>query len=147
MFIPDNLELYEVLPKVLYDKYSTRGDLLWMMFDSRLLRTYDMMRKIYGPTYLNNWYWGGPRQERGFRLFDTKTGAAFSQHKFGRALDMTFRDYDADEVRNDILNSPYSITFQYIACVEMDVSWLHIDVGNRFRISRQEGRIQKVYRT
>ena len=147
MFIPDNLELYEIVPKSVYDMYPIHGEKMWMMFDDRLLRTYDMLRKKYGPAYLNNWYWGGLRQERGYRLLNTTTGSPFSQHKFGRAFDMTFRDYSADEVRKDILASPYSVTFQYIACVEMDVGWLHIDVGNRFRVSRQEGFIQKVYLT
>jgi len=134
MFIPDGIKLYEVLPHYFYDaNYPKYQDVLWMMFDYRLLITAHRLRKRYGVVYLNNWYWGGDKQYRGWRPLDTGIGAHLSQHKFGRALDMVFKDATADEIRNNILNSPYSDDHKFICGVEMDVGWLHIDSGNRNR--------------
>lgn len=134
MFIPEGIDLHEVLPKYFYElNYQKYRDRLWMMFDYRLLITAHHLRKRYGVVYLNNWYWGGDKQYRGWRPFDIDIGAYLSQHKFGRALDMVFKDVKTDDIREDILSSPYSKTFKFICGIEMKVGWLHIDVGNRNR--------------
>jgi hypothetical protein len=35
-----------------------------------------------------------------------------------------------DLIREDILQNKYPDDFKYITCIEMDVSWLHIDCRN-----------------
>ena len=148
MFIPEGIQLYEVLPKQFYEEeYPTHGNRLWMMFDYELLLTVHHMRKRYGTVYLNNWYWGGDKQYRGWRPFHTTVGAYLSQHKFGRAVDMVFKFYSAERIRNDILASPYSTAFKFITGIEMEVSWVHIDVGNRYRHQSHLSKevIQKIY--
>lgn len=69
-------------------------------------------------------------------------GSLVSQHLFGRAFDIVFKRYSAEEVRRDILQNQHSEEYKRISCVEMDVSWLHIDTGNRLQ---QFGEIQLVY--
>lgn len=134
MFIPDNLELYEILPKEFYEEnIDYYGKSLWMMFDYRLLLTYHYMRREFGTAILNTWYWGGQHQYRGWRPFDSDVGAKLSQHKWGRAFDIIFKYHTADEVRKRILASPHSAPFKFITGIEMEVSWVHLDVGNRLR--------------
>jgi len=131
MFIPDYFELYELLPRIVYKDHKDKVYKLWAMFDDRFLRTIHSLRKRYGKMIMNDWYWGGQWYERGWRPWHTLTGAMFSQHKWGRAGDLIPADYTAEEIRQDILHDPFHPDFKYITCVEMNVSWLHIDCRNR----------------
>ena len=130
MYKPKYFELYEWLPKDFYyaniDEYGNR---LWLMFDDRILRTYDKLRERYGRIIMNDWWWGGNNQYRGWRPFDCLIGAKLSQHKFGRAGDGIFTK-SAEEIRQNILKNEYDNDFQYISVMEKDVSWLHIDCRN-----------------
>lgn len=148
MFIPDNLELYEILPEQFYkDNYPIYKERLWMMFDYRLLLTYHHLRRRYRTAVLNTWYWGGRHQYRGWRPWNCKVGAKFSQHKFGRAFDIIFKYNTTDQVRNEILLSPHAIPFKFITGIEMEVLWLHVDCGNRNRHEAHLDNevIQKIY--
>lgn len=133
MFIPDGFKLYELLPKNFYEDHYNSSNLpkLWNMFDYRLKYTIHMLRKRYGTLIANDWYWGGVNQYRGWRPTDCTVGAKFSQHKYGRAIDLktprTARK-KASDIREDILRDPFHEDFKYITCVEMGVSWLHFDV-------------------
>jgi hypothetical protein len=108
------------------------------MFDDRLLRTMDRLRRRYGPMVANTWHWGGNSQERGWRHEATSTGAEFSQHKYGRAVDLVplRQGVTAELIRQDILADPFGSTFEHITCIELEVSWLHIDVRNHNKISQ-----------
>ena len=131
MFIPGGFELYELFPKWFYQ--SSRGIepyKLWGVFDNRLLFTMDRLRKRYGPMVANDWYWDGVNNYRGWRPTDCEVGAEFSQHKYGRAVDLKPVKVSVDEIREDILADPFHEDFKYIACLEMGVSWLHLDVRN-----------------
>jgi hypothetical protein len=130
MYIPEKFELYEWLPKDFYNaNINHYGDMLWLMFDERLLWTYDQLRKRYGRIILNDWFWGGNNQYRGWRPFDCPKGAKLSQHKWGRAGDSIFLRL-AEEIRQDIMRNQNDDEFQYISVIEKDVSWLHIDCRN-----------------
>ena len=59
-------------------------DILWSIFDDRLLRVADRYRENYGPIFIN----GRGLVDCGLREIDSKTGAKYSAHKFGRALDL-----------------------------------------------------------
>ncbi len=136
MFIPDKkyFRIEEFLPREFYHLYKYKGDLLWLLFDDRALWTQEAIRKRYGRMVLNDWLWRklDPKANRyrGFRPFDCKIGATLSQHKFGRALDPIPSDVTAEELRQDVLNHPTRREFQYITCIEMNVSWFHFDVRN-----------------
>jgi hypothetical protein len=107
------------------------------MFDYRLVRTIHNLRLRYGKMVMNDWYWGGKWKERGWRPWGSLTGAMFSQHKFGRAADMIPVETTVDQIRKDILDTPYHPDFKYITCIEMNVTWLHIDIRNYNK--RQDG--------
>lgn len=130
MYIPEYFKLYELFPEDFYNANKHRGNDLFWLIDDRVLWTLDQLRERYGPVYINNWYWGGNNQYGCFRPFDCEIGAEWSQHKFGRAGDPKFKEVDAEEIRQDILSNPWDIEFEHIACLEMNISWLHFDVRN-----------------
>lgn len=59
-------------------------DEVWAMLDDNALRAIDAMRDKFGPLRIN----GNGYTESGLRRPDTKTGAKFSMHKYGRAFDL-----------------------------------------------------------
>lgn len=110
--------------------YKERHQKAWELLDVRLLQTIDALRDEFGFTTINNWYLrGGRRKESGLRTPQCATYSQFSQHTFGRAADMIFRDWlDAGKVRRQILENPEK--FPLIDAMELGVNWLHIDVRN-----------------
>ena len=136
IYKPDKFELYEVLPKEFYEAHKYYGDKLWWMFDSRALWTIEQLRRVYGTAVLNDWYWDGINQYRGWRPFDSKVGALISQHKFGRAFDLKFKYHTSEEIREDILKDPDNPIFKYIMCIEEGVSWFHFDVRSWDRYNK-----------
>ena len=106
------------------------ADRIWWLFDPKVLWTADMLRKRFGPSTINTWRWGGHYKESGLRSFSTKTGAKWSQHKFGRAIDQKFKHATAEEVRRDMLANPDREAYRHITCLETGVSWVHWDVRN-----------------
>ena len=108
--------------------FSDRGNKAWALLDDRALRTLDALRERFGSITVNDWQWGGTNQYRGLREPDCQIGAAYSQHRFGRAFDCVFRDTTAQAVREFILDNPGE--FPYLSAIEMGTSWLHFDVRN-----------------
>ena len=126
-------------------------DILWMMFDDRLLKAADIIREAYGPIFVND----SKLQlfNCGLRELDTKTGAKYSAHKIGRALDLHILSIENkglskedkikvyNRIRGEILNIDFpnldldrSLEYEeYLGCLnfEKDISWLHIDTYNR----------------
>jgi hypothetical protein len=104
-----------------------------MLFDQRLLFTLDCLREQFGLAIVNNWMNGGVWEYRGWRPPEYKLCAPLSQHYFGRAVDMNFREHSASSVRN-WLQVNYKTELEskryIIRRIERDTSWLHIDVGN-----------------
>lgn len=139
IYIPKHFRIEELVYPGFYETHKHRGNLIWLALDVRILKTADRLRERYGKMTVNNWLWGGSRTESGLRAMSTGTGAALSQHKFGRALDCIFADCTADEVREDMhkcgcfdpgKNTPHR--FKLISCIEEFpyMSWLHFDVRN-----------------
>ena len=125
MYIPKYFQYFELMPSEEYKPY-------WLiLMDERILRTLDQIRMHYGkPVIVNNWHEGGQFSLRGFRPMTGKTGAKYSQHRFGRAVDFDVRGISAETVRNDIRKG----YFPEITCIEAGVNWVHIDVRNTARL-------------
>lgn len=136
MYIPKHFQPYELVPESTYDQFvGEPGDVIslnfWNLFDSRILITADRMREYYGRKIIaNSWWWGGSTEYRGFRPSGSGVGAEWSQHKFGRALDVVIVGMDTEDVVNQILNTPHAHPFEYITALELNVQWLHFDVRN-----------------
>ena len=130
MYKPDHFELHELLPKDFYRENMTKSFKLLWMFDQRALWTLDQLRNRYGSLIVNDWWWHGSNQYRGWRPFDSQTGSTLSQHKFGRAFDCILKDVPSEQVRQDIKADPWRDEFKFITGIEDGVSWLHFDVRN-----------------
>ena len=111
-----------VPPKV----YADRGRKAWELIDVRILKTIDMLRDKYGQMTINNWKWAGSREWSGLRTPNSPYYSPYSQHTFGRAVDIIFKDKTAEEVRQDILNNPKDPAFKHIK--SLDMSLLAVDV-------------------
>ena len=124
-YIPKHFKPYELVPKVTFRTISER--VIWYLFDPRILYVVDHIRKRYGKMIANTWYWGGEHQYRGWRPPRCEIGAVYSQHRFGRALDLVPTEVTVEEIRRDIKKGE---SFHFITCIEEGVSWLHVDVRN-----------------
>jgi hypothetical protein len=106
------------------------GKRAWTLMDERILRGADWLRELFGPCTINGKFGGKGFTESGLRDPFTKTGAPFSQHKFGRALDLKFHKVTCKEVYDYIIRNPGQARENGITTVE-DIAftgtWLHID--------------------
>ena len=129
MYLPKYFKLTELVSRKIYEK---RGDMAFGLFDDRLLQTLDQLREQFGSLTCNNWAAGGDRQYSGFRASSEPYYSPFSQHSFGRAVDLISKKHTASAMREYIFNHPNQ--FPYITFVEEggDVSWLHVDCRNLY---------------
>lgn len=121
---------------------GTNESILWRLFDERLLKNADKIREKYGACTVN----ADGLTDCGLRKMDSKTGAAFSAHKFGRALDLHIRTIEqaAAKIKDPVERKKFKIKeynrireqlmvnheFDYLS-FEHNISWLHIAVENR----------------
>ena len=136
MYTPKYFDVREFVPPKVYD---ARGNKAWELIDERILITADQLREAFGPTIINTWHSDtlkkayGDRRWSGLRTIDyygtfTAFENSFSQHKYGRAIDCLLKEFDADMVRQVVLEEPHE--FPYIQAMELDTSWLHVDCRN-----------------
>ena len=135
-YVTKHFGLYEFLPKRLYLDLIKRNKehIGWGLIDVRILWTMDNIRELYGPTFINTWYFGGSMQWRGLRTSDNKYFSQTSQHSFGRATDSNSDNAPAQQIRDDILLNPDRKEFQFINAIEQDVTWLHASCENMERV-------------
>ena len=122
-----HFKIYELVDEITYKKY---GQFAWQFLDTRLLFAIDELRKTFGSATINNWKWGGIYSNSGLRAFHYKKYSKFSQHRFGRAADLKFKNVTPQEVRRAIKKD--RIYWKHIiSCVENKTkTWVHIDVRN-----------------
>lgn len=127
MYKPKRFRVEEFVPESVY---KARGDKALELMDSRILETADVLKEEFpeGTIIINNWVWGGDRNWSGLRTTDSPYYRPYSQHSFGRALDMIFSAYTAEEVRKYIQLHPEK--FPYVTAMELGTSWVHIDCRN-----------------
>jgi len=125
LWTPKYFRLEELVPPELFEEYRDKQWNLWLRFDNRILLAADLLREKYGPANINNWLWGGSFDDSGLRIPGREYYSPNSQHSFGRALDMRFRDADPETVRKAIVNR--EVAPGLISAIEADVSWNHID--------------------
>jgi len=123
-----HFDIRELVDKATYNKF---GELAFMFFDTTLLKVIDAIREYLNvPITINNWHVGGPYDSRGLRTPTDTTGATYSQHRYGRALDFSAKGYTAEQIRKIIKDHENEYPFSEITAMEKDVSWVHIDFRN-----------------
>ncbi|EPR35459.1 hypothetical protein dsat_2160 [Alkalidesulfovibrio alkalitolerans DSM 16529] len=135
---PRHFDLAELVPPEMHRAQS--AERLWGLLDARMLWSIDALRDIYGPMVCNTWAAGGEHRYRGLRPHDCSVGAALSDHKFGRAVDIVPVRTTAEAIRADIRDaerrSGENPAFAWISVVETNVSWLHLGFRNHPRDAR-----------
>jgi len=122
--------------------FNDRGEQAWDLLDPRLLQMLDQLVDRFGAIIVNTWKSGGKFDLRGYRgrrdlpkdHFIRGRGKDtysldYDQHIHGRAADCTPLNTTVHKIRDYILN--HQDEFPLIGGIELDVSWLHIDVRPR----------------
>lgn len=126
-----HFKIHELVDPGVFRKKGNKG---FSLLDDRILITIDRLRERFGSMTINNYKWGGDRKWSGLRHPISPWYSMYSQHTYGRAVDILFNDTTVDEVREWILDNPDEPECEYINAVELGTSWLHIDVRNTDRI-------------
>ena len=121
---------------------SLPEDTLWGLLDSRLLKMADKIREKYGICTVNT----GSLVDCGLRPMNA-SGAKYSAHKFGRALDIHIQSIEKQwgGNRSAKVDAYNRVREQLMALPEFDclnfehtskeypngIPWLHIDTANR----------------
>jgi hypothetical protein len=124
-----NLDLKEFVPKSMWDLF---GSQCIRLLDQRMFDVAQGLRDYFGKAILiNNWHKkGGKFNNRGYRIPTTTIGAAYSQHKFGRAIDFNIAGFTSEEVYNTILDNEQFFMDLGITCMEdikFTPGWVHVD--------------------
>ena len=107
--------------------WHERGELAWELLDTRLLDNLDSLREqLDTPLTVNDWHTNGNRTQSGLRQYGSDYYSGYSQHTFGRAVDVI--GFDAEEIRRKIRER--EIILPHPASFERGVTWLHMDVRN-----------------
>lgn len=130
-------KLHELVDKDTYN--NTPHHKLWWALDDRILKAIDILREEIGVSItINNWHWGKDRQWSGLRVPSSPYYSQWSQHSFGRAVDMLFTGINATDARKKIkalidsgkLDSvALSFTFEE-KMKGKEISWVHMDLRN-----------------
>lgn len=114
--------------------FEQRGERAWELLDTYLIVTLDQMRDEFGPLTVNDWLWGGSFKYSGLRPLTGGVGAAFSQHRFGRAADAKPKDVTPQETHAHILAKPERFPhLRVLEAIEATPTWVHADVRNHQR--------------
>ena len=120
--------LQEFVPKEIFEQFGERS---LMFIDPMLPALVQAIRNAFGvPVTLNTWHIGGTRNECGYRVPNTTTGAKYSQHKFGRAADLHCADLSVKEMFDIVNNNFKGLSFLGLTTIEninSTPTWLHID--------------------
>lgn len=127
--ISKNFYLDEFIPIHVYHNYLSRA--LWFIRPEVVSLAQFYRDWFDAPVTVNNWYSGGPLQQRGYREPNSTTGARLSQHKFGCAFDCSIGTISPDEVRSEILNNEATFMKAGLTTLEHGdyaPTWVHSDI-------------------
>lgn len=133
MTVSKNFILQEFLPDYVYNRFGEKG--IWLI-DPRIISLAQAIRDFYNrPVIINDWYYGGNQyapgktyNHSGYRAPSTRIGATYSQHKFGRAIDIKIRDLHPNTIRHDLRTNFALFSTYGLTTIEKDTpSWVHCD--------------------
>jgi hypothetical protein len=124
-----NLFLDEYIPKAEYMEFKDSPGVLIRKLNPALIRADQLMRDVFGPVEINNWWDDGEKEFSGWRPSGCKTGAALSDHHEGNASDKTFKNATPEEVREWLKNGNWQRL--HITVIEEfeGMDWVHTSVA------------------
>ena len=130
---------YELVDK---ETYSQKGDSCLDLFTPRVLTAMDNVWDFFFQRHgeckitINDWYWGGQFQWRGWRTeaeadlllhLPPGTHPGQEQHAAGDAFDYDIKGMTAQEVRDVIVANQDDPLLVGITRLEAGTSWVHMD--------------------
>lgn len=123
--VSKNFVLQEFIDPATFAKYGKNS--IWFI-DKRVIYISQVLRDIFGPITINNWHDGGTFKLSGFRPGSEMIGASMSQHKYGRAADLKFKNQDPEEIRIYIEKNFDTFKNYGLTTIELNTpTWLHFD--------------------
>lgn len=114
--------------------YAIWGELSLWFIDSRIIDIAQFLRtRLNKPCTINNWHSGGQYKESGLRSFNTTTGGKFSDHKFGRAIDLKIKDTSPAQVHQFIKDNLAALSLLGLTTLEnleFTPTWSHLSTRN-----------------
>lgn len=128
MKVSQNFVLQEFVNPDIYRAWGNRS--IWFI-DPRIIEVAQFIRTgLNVALTINNWHTGGQFQERGFRNPDTTTGGKLSQHKFGRAIDISATGKTPADIL-DFINENWDelkkLGLTTVENITATPTWLHCD--------------------
>ena len=129
MKVSKNFELGEFVDP---GTWQIRGEKSLELLDNRLISLAQFFHDYFQVAItINNWQSGGQYKDSGLRTWLSKTGATYSQHKYGRAADLKLTGLDPEAVRAEIRKNWDKFKAAGLTTIEKDTpTWVHIDVRN-----------------
>lgn len=126
MNVSKNFQLREFVDPV---TFQIRGNKAIELIDKRIVNVAQFLRDYFNaPVVINNYHEGGGHKESGLRTFLSKTGATYSQHKYGRAIDIKVQGWKAEDVRKEIRKVWPELKELGLTTIERDTpTWVHLD--------------------
>lgn len=123
-----SFEVYELVDK---ETYQRLGEKSWWMLNEKAVKGLFELRKAIGkPITVNNWFWGGSLENRGYRSIYSTVGGKFSQHRVGNAFDINVKGMSSDEVNEFIQKNYYKFGITTLEDKSFTPTWTHIDFRN-----------------
>ena len=106
-----------------------RSNSIWFLNPNMILFCQWLKDQTDSIVTVNDWCFGGSYEFSGLRPFDCKIGANMSQHRFGNAIDIKVKDWDAEYVRNLIREHSKYLNKEFgLSTMEKDTpTWVHVD--------------------
>jgi hypothetical protein len=113
---------------------SIAEDILWELFDERLLQAADRIREHHGAIVVNSKSMG--LVDSGLRVMNDSRYPKYDPHKLARALDLHIMSIENQNLPHDKKVEAYNEVRKLWFCIagahyEDNISWLHIDTYNR----------------
>lgn len=128
MKISKHFDLRELVPPAIWQRFGLTAR---QFLRPELLAVLDLLREKVGrPVVVNNWHTGGSFKESGYRVPHTRTGARYSQHKFGAAADVKVAGMSPRDVLAVILSNEAEFVAAGLTTYEnpdFTATWLHLD--------------------
>lgn len=115
------------------DIFKVFGSKSCQFIDPKLIKIHEFLLQYFGvDVIINNYHKGGVLKERGYRVPNSLTGAPLSQHRFGRAIDITVSGLQSETAWNRIMAD--SLLFIQIGVTTIEDikftargNWVHLD--------------------
>ena len=131
--VSNNFSLDEFINRTTYERFGAKSQ---RYIRQELIQIAQTLREFTElPITINNWATGGSYNESCLRDFTTSTGAKYSAHKFGAAMDLKIGDLSSGQMTQIIIDN-YEDIFKQLGVTRIEDAeytrgknrdWLHVD--------------------